>query len=176
MRQLDEYPCRSSITTSSTRQQLAQSLDCEDCLALWIGGCQQMRRRGGRDGGGDHRSGRVRGRASAAQARSRALTALRIIISPTLLTGICFCVGCGVTMTLRTGKGGSYRYYTCSTKARQGETTCKGRTARWTSSTESLPTTSSIDSCNPGLSSKSCPQYSTVAKSARSAAQRISLN
>ena len=31
-------------------------------------------------------------------------------------------------MTLRTGKGGRYRYYTCSTKARQGETGCKGRT------------------------------------------------
>jgi len=31
-------------------------------------------------------------------------------------------------MTLRTGKGGRYRYYTCSTKARQGETGCRGRT------------------------------------------------
>ena len=31
-------------------------------------------------------------------------------------------------MTLRTGKSGQYRYYTCSTKARQGETGCKGRT------------------------------------------------
>jgi site-specific DNA recombinase len=43
--------------------------------------------------------------------------------APTLLTGICFCA-----MTLRTGKGGRYRYYTCSTKARQGETGCRGRT------------------------------------------------
>ena len=31
-------------------------------------------------------------------------------------------------MTLRTGKGGRYRYCTCSTKARQGETGCGGRT------------------------------------------------
>ena len=34
-------------------------------------------------------------------------------------------------MTLRTGKGragGVYRYYTCSTKARQGKTRCDGRT------------------------------------------------
>jgi len=31
-------------------------------------------------------------------------------------------------MTLRTGKSGRCRYYTCSTKARQGETGCKGRT------------------------------------------------
>ena len=31
-------------------------------------------------------------------------------------------------MTLKTGKSGRYRYYTCCTKARQGETGCKGRT------------------------------------------------
>jgi hypothetical protein len=34
-------------------------------------------------------------------------------------------------MTLRTGKGsagGMYRYYTCSTKARQGERGCRGLT------------------------------------------------
>jgi site-specific DNA recombinase len=31
-------------------------------------------------------------------------------------------------MTLRTGKSGRYRYYTCCTKARQGETGCRGRT------------------------------------------------
>ncbi len=34
----------------------------------------------------------------------------------------------GVPGTPRTGKSGRYRYYTCSTKARQGETGCKGRT------------------------------------------------
>jgi site-specific DNA recombinase len=33
-----------------------------------------------------------------------------------------------MAMTLRTGKSGRYRYYTCSTKARQGDTGCKGRT------------------------------------------------
>src|SRR5215470_11184044 len=60
--------------------------------------------------------------------RSPALTAPRIVCGPTLLTGICFCAGCGLVMTLRTGKGGRYRYYTCSTKARQGETGCVGRT------------------------------------------------
>jgi site-specific DNA recombinase len=52
----------------------------------------------------------------------------RIVSGPTLLTGICFCAACGKAMTLRTGKGGRYRYYTCSTKARQGETGCLGRT------------------------------------------------
>jgi site-specific DNA recombinase len=60
--------------------------------------------------------------------RSPALTAPRVVSGPTLLTGICFCATCGGAMTLRTGKSGRYRYYTCSTKARQGETGCKGRT------------------------------------------------
>src|ERR1700730_10915216 len=60
--------------------------------------------------------------------RSPALTAPRIVSGPTLLTGICFCAACGMAMTLRTGKGGRYRHYTRSTKARQGETGCKGRT------------------------------------------------
>ena len=60
--------------------------------------------------------------------RSPALTAPRIVSGPTLLTGICFCAACGKAMTLRTGKGGRYRYYTCSTKARQGEIGCLGRT------------------------------------------------
>ncbi len=42
-----------------------------------------------------------------------------------------FCAKCGGAMTLRTGQGSTgatYRYYTCSTKARQGKTGCKGRT------------------------------------------------
>lgn len=60
--------------------------------------------------------------------RSLALTAPRVVSGPTLLTVICFCATCGGAMTLRTGKSGRYRYYTCSTKARQGETGCKGRT------------------------------------------------
>jgi hypothetical protein len=52
----------------------------------------------------------------------------RVVSGPTLLTGICFCAACGGAMTLRTGKSGRYKYYTCCTKARQGETACKGRT------------------------------------------------
>src|SRR3954469_8845871 len=50
------------------------------------------------------------------KSRSPALTAPRIVSGPTLLTGICFCTACGKAMTLRTGKGGRCRYYTCSTK------------------------------------------------------------
>src|SRR4051812_1036248 len=60
--------------------------------------------------------------------RSPAMTAPRVVSGPTLLTGICFCAGCGGAMTLRTGKSGRYRYYTCCTNAGQGETGCKGRT------------------------------------------------
>ena len=61
------------------------------------------------------------------RARSPKVTPARVVSGPTLLTGICFCASCGGAMTLRTGKGGRYRYYTCSIKARQGETGCKGR-------------------------------------------------
>lgn len=52
---------------------------------------------------------------------------------PTLLTGICFCASCGGAMTIRTGTGGSgrsYRYYACSTRARQGQTGCRGAAVR----------------------------------------------
>ncbi len=59
--------------------------------------------------------------------RNPKVTPARVVSGPTLLTGICFCATCGGAMTLRTGKGGRYRYYTCSIKARQGETGCKGR-------------------------------------------------
>jgi site-specific DNA recombinase len=51
----------------------------------------------------------------------------QVVRGPTMLTGICFCADCGGAMTIRTGKSGRYRYYTCSTAARQGETGCKGR-------------------------------------------------
>jgi site-specific DNA recombinase len=59
---------------------------------------------------------------------SPAMVAPRIVSGPTLLTGICFCAACGGAMTLRTGKSGRYRYYTCCTKARQGVAGCPGRT------------------------------------------------
>ena len=64
------------------------------------------------------------------KSRNPMLVPARVTSGPTLLTGICFCAKCGGAMTLRTGKGsagGMYRYYTCSTKARQGKTGCEGR-------------------------------------------------
>jgi len=60
--------------------------------------------------------------------RSPKVTAPRIVNGPVLLTGLARCATCGGAMTLRTGKSGRYRYYTCSTCARLGKTACKGRT------------------------------------------------
>lgn len=65
------------------------------------------------------------------KSRDPLVTPARVSSGPTLLTGICFCAKCGGAMTLRTGKGSAgqtYRYYTCSTKARQSKTGCNGRT------------------------------------------------
>ncbi|WP_085936603.1 recombinase family protein [Enhydrobacter aerosaccus] len=65
---------------------------------------------------------------AALKARSPQWMPPRAVSGPTLLTGICFCASCGGAMTLRTGKGSRYRYYTCSTKARMGEKGCRGLT------------------------------------------------
>jgi site-specific DNA recombinase len=65
------------------------------------------------------------------KSRSPMVVPGRTVSGPTLLTGICFCADCGGAMTLRTsGKAKHYRYYTCSTAARQGKTGCKGRTVQ----------------------------------------------
>ena len=67
------------------------------------------------------------------RARSPAMMPPRAVGGSTLLTGICFCAACSGAMTLRTGTskaGRSYRYYTCSTRARQGPTGCKGASVR----------------------------------------------
>ena len=60
--------------------------------------------------------------------RSPGVMHSRFVNSPVLLGGICFCGLCGGAMTLRTGKNGAYRYYTCSTKARMGKEGCTGIT------------------------------------------------
>ena len=63
--------------------------------------------------------------------RAPMVTPGRTVSGPTLLTGICFCAHCGGAMTLRaSGKAKHYRYYICSTAARQGKTGCKGRKIR----------------------------------------------
>jgi site-specific DNA recombinase len=60
--------------------------------------------------------------------RSSQFMSPRFVAGPVLLGGICFCGLCGGAMTLRTGKNGRYRYYTCSTKARMGKEGCSGIT------------------------------------------------
>jgi site-specific DNA recombinase len=62
------------------------------------------------------------------KARNPKVTPPRVVSGPTLLTGLIHCAKCGGAMTICTGKGGRYRYYTCSTKARQGSTACTGMT------------------------------------------------
>ncbi len=60
------------------------------------------------------------------KARHPTVTPSAVISGPTLLTGPFHCAKCGGAMTIRTGKGGRYRYYACSMKARQGPTACQG--------------------------------------------------
>jgi site-specific DNA recombinase len=60
------------------------------------------------------------------KARHPTVTPSAVISGPTLLTGLIHCAKCGGAMTIRTGKGGRYRYYACSMKARQGPTACDG--------------------------------------------------
>ena len=62
------------------------------------------------------------------KARNPKVMPARVVNGPTLLTGLIHCAKCGGAMTIRTGKGGRYRYYTCSMKARQGVTACSGMT------------------------------------------------
>ena len=62
------------------------------------------------------------------KARNPKVTPPQVVGGPTLLTGLIHCAKCGGAMTIRTGKRERYRYYTCSTKARQGPTGCTGMT------------------------------------------------
>jgi DNA invertase Pin-like site-specific DNA recombinase len=62
------------------------------------------------------------------KSRSPKIAHPQVVGGPTLLTGLIHCGKGGGAMTIRTGKGGRYRYYTCSMKARQGVTACEGMT------------------------------------------------
>lgn len=61
------------------------------------------------------------------EARRPTRVAPRVVTGPTLLTGLVRCETCGGGMTIRTGKGGRYRYYTCNNRVNEGPTSCKGR-------------------------------------------------
>ena len=60
------------------------------------------------------------------KARNPKVIPSAVISGPTMFTGLIHCAKCGGAMTIRTGKGGRYRYYACSMKARQGPTACEG--------------------------------------------------
>ncbi|WJY19861.1 recombinase family protein [Alteriqipengyuania flavescens] len=48
----------------------------------------------------------------------------RVVSGPTLLIGLAECEACGAGMTIRTGKGGRYRYYSCNSKVNRGASAC----------------------------------------------------
>lgn len=60
-------------------------------------------------------------------ARAPSRTPPRVVTGPVLLTGLAICGTCKGGMTLRTGKSGRYRYYTCANCAHRGRTICPGR-------------------------------------------------
>ncbi len=67
------------------------------------------------------------------KARNPRVTPPRVVTGPILLTGLAVCGTCRGAMTLRTGTsktGTVYRYYACSTCARQGHSACRGRSIR----------------------------------------------
>ena len=60
------------------------------------------------------------------------ITAPRITNGPTLLNGLATCAvdACGAGLTIRTGKGGRYSYYTCNSKATTGAGSCGSKAMR----------------------------------------------
>ena len=60
------------------------------------------------------------------------VTAPRITNSPTLLTGIAICgaPNCGCGMTIRTGKGGQFRYYSCNARVSRTASACDTKAVR----------------------------------------------
>jgi hypothetical protein len=109
-------------------------------------------------------------------ARNPKVTPARVVSGPTLLAGICFCANCGGAMTLHTGKGGRYRYYNCSIKARQGETGCKGRSIPMKNWTTSSPATSKTAFSNPSAWKRCSPHSLSAARTAPTGAASNSPN
>ncbi len=58
--------------------------------------------------------------------RSPKVVAPQVVGGPTMLIGLTRCAKCDGAMTIRTGQGGRYRYYACSTRMRKGTTACTG--------------------------------------------------
>jgi site-specific DNA recombinase len=108
--------------------------------------------------------------------RSPALIAARIVSGPTLLTGICFCAGCGMAMTCGPGREdatGTTPARPRLARARPGARVVRCRCTSWI---RSWPTTSSAACCSPPGSSKSCRRWSIAGRTAPSAERRTSPN
>jgi hypothetical protein len=80
---------------------------------------------------------------------------------------------CGGAMTIRTGKGGRYRYYACSMKARPADSL---RRCQWTSWTILSPAISKTVSSSPKGWKRSSPQCSTGGRSDPSASMSTLAN
>ena len=74
-------------------------------------------------------------------ARNPKRTPPRVVSGPTLLTGLAICASCGSGMTMRTGKGGKYRYYACAGAAQKGKSKCPGRAVSMPALDEAVTTT-----------------------------------
>jgi site-specific DNA recombinase len=79
-------------------------------------------------------------------------------------------------MTIRTGKGGRYRYYTCSIKARQGETGCEGRSIPMDKLDGVVIDHIEREFLDPPGWKSCCPLFSIAGRNAASAAASISPN
>ena len=60
------------------------------------------------------------------QSRNPKRVAPRVVNGPTLLAGVARCGYCGAALIQNTGKGGTYRYYCCSRKLKEGPLACRG--------------------------------------------------
>ena len=60
------------------------------------------------------------------QSRNPKRVAPRVANGPTLLAGLARCGFCGTALIENTGKSGTYRYYCCSRKLKEGPLSCQG--------------------------------------------------
>jgi site-specific DNA recombinase len=110
------------------------------------------------------------------KARHPTVTPSAVISGPTLLTGLIHCAKCGGAMTIRTGKGGRYRYYACSIKARQGPTGCSGMAVPMDKLAISSPATWRNGCSSPNGWKRSSPWSSTGGRRGPSAIASILAN
>lgn len=60
------------------------------------------------------------------KSRNPKRVAPRVVNGPTMLAGVARCGYCGAALIQNTGKGGTYRYYCCSRKLKEGAFSCRG--------------------------------------------------